>query len=550
MKLYNVIFFIFCFFSLSSQKQLEKLPSNINSNEYDEIGPVLNEENTILYFTRIGDPEFVNVISENLLDEKQNLVDRLKTIFSQISGKTIENPQTSSFNQDIFYSNIIDNNFQNIIHPGYPLNSAHPNSVFATIPEENSLVVINQFDNDGGIQKGFSKVKIHADGSFGFPAPMVVHDFDNSGNEISMSLSCDAEQLFIAMDRPDSKGETDIYLSIRVGENTWSKPTPLNSPINSIYKETAPFLSRDKNRLYFASNRPGSQGGLDIYVAEKLDFSYKNWSEPKLLPIPINSGSDDTQPFLDKNEDYLYFTSKRDGGSDIYRFHLTASNNLKQELSISINIIDEETNSITGGEIFWGLAYEMGYEGFFRTNTGEYEITLSLNELVKFKAFKRGYTGEEIIIDPLELIKDNITKYHLDLYVKNGPQSINNTKELPYPFGKQRKITLRNIYFERSESTVLPESFPELEKLIQVLKELENLHILIEGHSDNIGEKVLLQQLSEQRAIAIKQYLVDNGINPERIETVGLGDKYPLNDNLTESDRQRNRRVEIRVIAE
>ncbi|MCL4107803.1 UNVERIFIED_CONTAM: hypothetical protein GTU68_027188 [Idotea baltica] len=122
--------------------------------------------------------------------------------------------------------------------------------------------------------------------------------------------------------------------------------------------------------------------------------------------------------------------------------------------------------------------------------------------------------------------------------------------ELPYPFGKKRKITLRNIYFERSEADVLPESYTELGKLVQVLKDVPSLYIRVEGHSDNIGDKQLLVELSENRAKAIKNYLVQKGVKAVRIETVGFGDQFPLNENATENERQRNRRVEIQVIAE
>lgn len=549
MKFLFAFFILFISCKLSSQKQLEKLPSNINSTKYDEVGPILSKENDILYFTRVGDPDYVKVISNRKKVEKKTVKSVLRNILSQISGKEIESPENSSFNQDIFLTRIADNNFGPVEHPGYPLNNAFPNSVCATFIDEEALVVINRFDEDGGLEKGFSKVNINKDGSYGFPQAMDVYEFDNLGNEVSITMSKDAEQIFISMNRGDSKGKTDIYLSIRVGANVWSRPEPINN-LNTIFKESAPYLSRDKKRLYFASDRPGSQGGMDIYVSDRQDYTYKNWSEPRLLPVPINSEFDDSQPYLDNTEDYLYFTSKRDGTVDIFRYHLTAPKELEKEVTISIRIIDEATGEPVRGEIYWGIAHEMGFEGFFRTYNGLYEVTLTKNELVKFKVIKRGHTGDEVIIDPLELIQDEVTKYDLDLYVRKGNLPPSAKSELPDPFGKKRKITLRNIYFERSEAEVLPQSYPELGKLIRVLKDVPSLYIRVEGHSDNIGDKDLLQKLSEERAQSIKDYLVQKGINPVRIETIGYGDAFPLNDNMTESERKRNRRVEIRVLEE
>ena len=549
MKYFYFLILLLFATGLSSQKQLEKLNSNINTDQYDEVGPVLSADNDVLYFTRVGDPNFVKVITRKKKEEQNKIRTRLKNIFSQISGKSINSPEKSAFNQDIYFAKKEGNDFQRVEHPGYPMNNAFPNSVCANFISENSLVVINQFDEDGGLQKGFSKIKVNRDGTFSFPEAMNIFEFDNTGNDVAITMSKDAEQIFISMERPDSKGQSDIYLSIRVGSNVWSKPVPINN-LNTIFKESAPFLSLDKKQLYFASNRPGSQGGMDIYVSDRVDYSYKNWSEPRLLPIPINSSADDSQPYLDKTEDYIYFSSNRDGTADIFRYHLTAPKKLEKELTIKIRIIDADTGEPVRGEIYWGKAHEMGFEGFFRTYNGLYEVTLTENELIKFKVIKRGHTGDEVIIDPFELITDEVTKYNLDLYVSKGTVAPSDVVELPDPFGKKRKITLRNIYFERSESEVLPRSFPELNQLVRVLKGIPTLYIRIEGHSDNIGDKDLLMQLSEDRAIAIKTFLVEKGINPIRIETVGLGDSFPLNDNATESERKRNRRVEIRVIEE
>jgi outer membrane protein OmpA-like peptidoglycan-associated protein len=549
MKLNIIIYLLLLSFSAVSQKQLEKLHSGINSSQYDEIGPVLSADNTRLYFTRTGSPDFVNIISRKK-EEKNTLKSRLQRIFSQLSGENEEDPETSSFNQDIYYARLSGFDLGSVEHPDYPLNNAYPNSVLANFTSENALVVLNRFDENGGLSKGFSKVSLLPNGGFGFPEGMDVFEFNNIGNEVSMTLSSDAEQLFIAMERADSRGQTDIYLCIRVGNNVWSRPEPINSPINTIFKETAPFLSHDKKRLYFASNRPGSQGGMDIYVADRLDYTYRNWSEPRLLPVPINTEFDESQPFLDATEDYLYFSSKRDGTSDIFRYHLTAPKELDRPLTISIRIIDAETLEPVRGEIYWGKAHVMGFEGFFRTYNGLYEVTLTENELVKFKVIKRGHIGDEAVIDPLEIVNDDVTRYQLDLYVRSADQEPDKVIELPYPFGKKRKITLRNIYFERSESEVLPQSFTELGKLVQVLIDVPSLYIRVEGHSDNVGDKQLLLELSEDRAQAIKDYLVEKGIDPVRIETVGFGDAYPLNDNATENERKRNRRVEIQVVSE
>ena len=269
---------------LSGQKRLEKLHGEINSTLFHEISPVLDHKSNKLYFTRVGDPRFVKRMfleQDSLSQYEQDTL--LKLILSEISGIDIKNPDTSSYNQDIYYAPFKNGEFGKVVHPGYPLNNAFPNSICAILEEENALMVINQFDKNGGIRKGFSKVRQYGDDQYGFPEPIQVHDFYNPGNELSFGLSADAEHLFIAMYNA-AKGDSDIYLSIRVRDNLWSEPVLLNEPLNSAFREYAPYLSRDKTRLYFASNRPGGMGGMDIYVAERLDYSYLNWSKPRALP--------------------------------------------------------------------------------------------------------------------------------------------------------------------------------------------------------------------------------------------------------------------------
>ena len=116
------------------------------------------------------------------------------------------------------------------------------------------------------------------------------------------------------------------------------------------------------------------------------------------------------------------------------------------------------------------------------------------------------------------------------------------------PLQSQRTIILSNIYFTQSKPEVLEASYPALNQLAEVLKKRPHVIIRIEGHTDNVGEKRDLMELSWDRANAIKEFLVKQGVSDKNILTRGWGDTMPLNNNSTEILRQQNRRVEIRVI--
>ena len=107
------------------------------------------------------------------------------------------------------------------------------------------------------------------------------------------------------------------------------------------------------------------------------------------------------------------------------------------------------------------------------------------------------------------------------------------------------KIELRPIFFQQSKAVILEESYAELDDLARTMTEMPGLSIRIEGHTDNVGKADDLMELSRERALAIKTFLVGKGIAPDRIETVGYGPKYPLTDNGTDELRAQNRRVEF-----
>ncbi len=436
---------------------LERLPENINSITYDEIAPCVSRDGKTLYFTRIAFPDFETTLVENgqqlhkQLDENQ-YQQKLSQIYSEIAGKPVQNPRASIFNQDIWIAHSINSNFDLIEHPGYPLNNALPNSVSALTPADDPII-INQFNPNGGMRKGFSEVRKQTDGHWDFPSAIGIDRYHNSGPDVNLSMSSDGQVMIIAMEREDSFGESDLYISFRRSDSSWTYPRNLGRGVNSPYRESTPHLSEDMKTLYFSSDRTRPGRGSDIYVQTRLDEAWEQWWAPKRFRSPINSDGDDSHPYFNPATGYLYFTSDRAGTSDIYRIQIT-----------------------------------------------------------KPKA-------------PTLLASDR-------------PR-----------LTKGSKLQFHNIYFVQSKPKILPRSVSELQRLYQLLVEHPQLRILIAGHTDNVGEPNSLQRLSEERAQAIKDYLVkEKGISAARLEVIGHGARFPLNDNSTEARRKQNRRVEITVL--
>lgn len=109
-------------------------------------------------------------------------------------------------------------------------------------------------------------------------------------------------------------------------------------------------------------------------------------------------------------------------------------------------------------------------------------------------------------------------------------------------------ISLENIFFEFDKAVILPESEPELEKLIDILTDYPYMTIQISGHTDNIGTDAYNQKLSEARAKSVVEYLINEDVNPERLSFKGYGSHQPMASNDTDAGRSINRRVEFTVI--
>jgi OOP family OmpA-OmpF porin len=129
------------------------------------------------------------------------------------------------------------------------------------------------------------------------------------------------------------------------------------------------------------------------------------------------------------------------------------------------------------------------------------------------------------------------------LYVRRKPK--------PKPALDNAKIfkdAYDNLQFEFNKDVIKPESFPYLNEVADVLREKGEWKLKLEGHTDNVGSDKYNLDLSAKRAEAVKKYLGEQGISPERISTEGFGSTKPIADNSTAQGRDKNRRVEFKVV--
>ncbi len=512
---------------------IEKLPPSINS-PYDEITPVPSRDGSRLFFTRVAYPVFEPTLildSINILDSfgVEMYQERLSWVYGQL-GRTgpVANPALSPFNQDVWIATVDSAGFGAPSHPGSPLNNALPNSLVTITPEPNAYYIINQFKPNGDLKRGFSVIREQPDGSWSFPEPVQIDEYYTIKSDVNLTMSFDGEILILSATRNDSR-DMDLYVCFRQEKYRWSAPRHLGNAINSPGRETTPYLSEDNTTLFFSSNRAESIGGNDIFMSKRLDDTWANWSAPVRLRAPINSPSDDSQPYFNMSTGYLYLTSRRDGNSDIYRFQLAPAQ--PTMITLRGRILNSKT-----GRLIPHAELDFKSKWIPQQTTPCPDGTFSIKVQKGIAYVLQGHlTGFASRPDTIRLRNDYayFQDQYVDIYLT--------------PLQAGEKIELRPIYFQQSKAVILEHSIPELQRLALFMSDNPNMHIRIEGHTDNVGKAEDLMKLSQDRADAIKAFLLESRITPERITAIGHGPKFPLNDNSSEELKSLNRRVDIYI---
>ena len=412
---------------------------------------------------------------------------------------------------------------------------------------------------------------------------------NTTGNEGAQCISPDGQYLYFAgCGREDGLGKCDIYFSKLVGNN-WSKPQNIGAPINSPYWESQPSLSADGMRLYFVSDRKGGYGSYDIYVSRNLGNG--KWSNPVNLGPNINSAGSELSPFIHPDNQTLYFSSDGwpgFGQNDI--FYVKKSGKFAWEKPVNIgfpiNTSQEESSlfiSNDGKKAYFASSSLQGFGGLDLYSFELYEkarpnmVTYVKGNVFDKNTAQKLFSTVEIIdintgdtvaqttsneatgqfLASLPVGKTYAFNVYREGYLFYSDQFILENKKfveafkLPVPLSPitvGAKISLRNIFFETNSFKLKNESKYELVKLNEFLKGNPSVRIEISGHTDNVGADLANQTLSTNRAKAVYDYMIKQGIDPKRLVFKGYGKTQPMDVNSTEAGRARNRRTEVKII--
>ena len=340
------------------------------------------------------------------------------------------------------------------------------------------------------------------------------------------ALTADGRTLYFASDRSGGKGGTDIYVTQWTG-SAWSVARPLEG-VNSSANEMSPVIAADGRTLTFASDRTGGTGGYDIYVA-KVDGI--NATGVKSAGTPINTSADELFYTSIPNSNQAYFT--RMGGNGDYENFMAVPNPFQSEpvTLIEGTVTDAISKDALGAEITVTDLTTGKAVASLRSddNTGAYYVTLTPGRMYSITAKKNGYL------------------FHSERYdvppTSKGQTITKDIKLSPINGGGGRLL----VFFDYDKSELKSESYPELERVIELLRENPEMKMSFEGHTDDQGDDTYNDGLSKRRAQSVKDYVVNGGIEATRVSSEGFGEKRPLMEGTTEEARAMNRRVEMRV---
>lgn len=482
--------------------QTEPLSDNVNS-PYLELKPLISPDNSTLFFSRRNHPGNVGGVRDD---------------------------------EDIWFAEKgEDGKWNKAKNIGWPLNNNGPNFISSVSPDGGSILVLlgNQYKGKQ-MRSGLSISQKTTEG-WTEPEAVQIDDYYNLSPRANYFLANNQKILIMAIERDDSRGDRDLYVSHLKEDGGWSRPLNLGNIVNSADEEAAPHLAADDKTLFFSSKGFNGFGGYDIYLTKRLDDTWLNWSEPENLGSTINSPVDDIFFNLSLVDEFAYFSRGTTEDVDIYRAALPQY----QRPDIVVTVKGRVLNSLTKAPLEAIIRYERLYDGkeiglaHSDSISGKYQIILPYGYQYGYFAEKKGFIPISANID-LSKITESM-EIEKDLYL----MPIQNE---PTP------ITLNNVFFKFDKAELIETSFPELNRLVKLLTENENMNIEISGHTCSMGSDAYNQNLSERRAKAIEDYLVSNGIEIRRLTALGYGESMPKASNETEEGRRFNRRVEFRIM--
>lgn len=393
------------------------------------------------------------------------------------------------------------------------------------------------------------------------PLPFV----ENNVNYAHPAVSADGQELYFSCNHPDGWGGYDIYVAKKTNDD-WGEPTLLSRSVNTSGNEKFPTL--DGDTLYFSSDFHPGMGGLDIFKTYKYN---NNWAPAYNLKPPLNSGGDDFGYIIDRNAKTEkgvlqkgYFSSTRldgVGSDDIYSFEkvIPPPEPPKPEPEVIVykmilngyvleKIYDDPTDpnsKVLGRKPLDGATVKMQFGKEKKEVTvgedGLFTLELDENTRYDFLASKENYLNNAADFETRGIGKD-----------PNNPIQTFEIEIVLDKIFRDKEIVLENIYYDFDKWDIRKDAQPTLLELTSNLKLNPDIRIQLSSHTDCRGGARYNEDLSQRRAQSAVDFLITNGISPDRLVAKGYGKSVPeincICSRCTEDEHQANRRTTFKIL--
>lgn len=346
----------------------------------------------------------------------------------------------------------------------------------------------------------------------------------NDHSTSNPSVSRDGKMLYFSSDMPGGQGGVDIWRVAVNPDGSFGTPENLGPKVNTPGTESFPFISDDNKTLFFASSGRQGLGGLDVF---KIDLQ---GGEAQNLGKPINTEKDDFSFSFDSNRDLGFFASNRGGNDDIYGAVPVCG------LDVLAIVTDAKTGALLPGA---KVAIVDDRRNVIATEMadakGQVSYRVDCGKPYSVQASREGYEG---------------ATFAVAAQAKGGQTRVDAALQPIETIVTETEVVLQPIYFEFDKHNVTREGAFELDKLIEAMKQNPQMTIMVKAHTDSRGSDAYNMGLSDRRARSTVQYVISKGIAKDRISGKGYGETEPkvACTECSEEQHQQNRRSEFIIV--
>lgn len=377
-----------------------------------------------------------------------------------------------------------------------------------------------------------------------------IHFNSNEYSVAHPTINKEGTRLYFASDMESSKGESDIYVVDINEDGSLATPVNLGESINTEGKDSFPFMN-SKGDLYYASMGFPGLGGYDIFVVKDLDskaaFGNLNNIEVSNIGKPFNSNADDFAFYQKENSEEGYFTSNRTGGKgddDIYSFKPINCSQVVSGVVKDANTAD----LIPGAKVILFDNDGNELESVVVGTDAKFAFNIDCNKAYLARGSKEKYSTDE------ERFKTSSVQLELglNLDIALAPDEI----EIKPCDDLAKTLNIPLIYFEFNKYDIQYVAEIEIQKVLMVLNQYPSMKLDIRSHTDCRASRQYNERLSDNRAKATRQYLINSGVSADRLTAKGYGESQLVNNcgcepdnssSCTEFQHQQNRRSEFIV---